>query len=335
MKRHILFFLSILLVYACQLKLDLSSSIVISDIDNYWEAYDLINETTDTTKQLNLLEEHYLSKGSLGLKLLMDASYNTREKFVEAIIRYPKYYDSVRPNTLKLKQISEDLEIAINKFSVIYSEMEEFSIYFTMGAMSGVPPFNDSIVVVESELSLIDATANLSEYRGSFKEWMTNHIATNPRENIVFETIRQSVHTQQNKKPYKSFNYRVLEQCLWEGVAEFVCTKILNMASPSPEIIYGKENQDVLKLFEEDLLVGHRTHWFWSNYPSTSPIKGLGKYIGFEIANRHYNIASNKKKAIKDLIEIDFNNHEEVHNLVDSTNVFSRPMSVLKKNIKY
>lgn len=70
---------------------------------------------------------------------------------------------------------------------------------------------------------------------------------------------------------------------------------------------YGSKNEESLwKEFYEDAKTGKslgNTDWFY-NYRSNRPAD-LGYFIGYKISESYYNNSKNKRKAIKDIIEME------------------------------
>ncbi len=97
---------SILLILNCLFWVNLygqniRAQIVTTDIDNFWLAYDQIIGTTDTVEQYKHLNKLYLNKGSEGLDNIMRVRNYTPQQYLAAIRNYPKFWASIRQNTLK------------------------------------------------------------------------------------------------------------------------------------------------------------------------------------------------------------------------------------------
>ena len=118
-------------------KSDMSSEIKVidSDIERFWVAFDTISKETDSLVQLQLLEELYLSKATPGLNGIIESKRYQENEFLDMINNYPKFLKSVRPNTLKAKQLATQLEEGIEKLKIVYPELKPAKIYFTIGAM--------------------------------------------------------------------------------------------------------------------------------------------------------------------------------------------------------
>ena len=66
MKNLLFILLSILLIISCTEK-KTTQNVITEDIDNFWEAYDSIQTTTDSSLQLSYLKTLFLDKGTEGL----------------------------------------------------------------------------------------------------------------------------------------------------------------------------------------------------------------------------------------------------------------------------
>ena len=77
---------------------------VATDIDNFWVAYDKIRATKDSVRQNALLKELYLDKGTEGLKSIIEVRNYSEKEFLDGITKNPKFWNSIRPNTLKVKR---------------------------------------------------------------------------------------------------------------------------------------------------------------------------------------------------------------------------------------
>ncbi|MFZ4476519.1 MAG: hypothetical protein ACOYPR_15080, partial [Saprospiraceae bacterium] len=85
----------------CALAQSNNRLIITSDIDHFWEAYDKIQTTSDTSLQLEYLNSLFFEKGSEGLPLIMQARRYTPHEYQTAIHKYPLFWSSIRKNTLK------------------------------------------------------------------------------------------------------------------------------------------------------------------------------------------------------------------------------------------
>src|SRR6476660_3762951 len=102
MKRKIVTILSFFAVFIDAAAQNNSKNVITSDIDNFWIAYDSCLTTTDSLKQLHYIQSLYVDKGTIGLKAFMEARDYTSGMWVRQIRSYPRFWNSIRPNTLSV-----------------------------------------------------------------------------------------------------------------------------------------------------------------------------------------------------------------------------------------
>lgn len=323
---RILIVLLVGITFSCQTFKEKQSNVITTDIDNFWTAYDLVIQETDSLKQIKLIDSLYIQKGTLGLQKIMKVKNYTAEEYVTLINKYPKYWHSIRKNTNKAKSLATELNEGIKKLKSIYPQLRPAKIYFTIGAMRTNGTTRDSSVLIGSELAMADSATDISEFEGETKEWLETFFGSSPIDGLVLLNVHEYVHTQQNPIPNN-----LLHTVLYEGIAEFVSVKALGVPSNAPAIEFGKSNPAVREQFEHEMFYEWTFDWLWSNSPNQFGVRDLGYYIGYEIAERHYQKSSDKQKAIKELIELDYSDPEMIDAFIDQTEFFSKPIEVLRQ----
>lgn len=299
---------------------------VSTDIGNFWTAYEKIISTNDSIQQYKYLKELYIEKGTQGLKGLIEVRNYSEKEFIDAINYYPKFWSSIRANTLNIKDCNSEIEADFNKLKQAYPALKPVTIYYTIGAFRSNGTIQNDRILIGTELASADHTTLIDElppWRQPFyKEY-------NPRKNIALLCTHEYIHTQQ-----KEFVDNLLSKCLYEGVAEFVSCKVTGKKSNSPAIEFGKAHQEkILDLFIKDLFImSNDYNWLWGENRNELKVRDLGYYIGYEICERYYNLAEDKTLAIKDLIEVDFSNEKEVEGIVDVTKFLPKTLQQLYNN---
>lgn len=314
------------LALSCQPQEKGQHNVVTTDIDNFWTAYDLIVQETDSVMQVALIDSLYINKGTIGLQRIMDVREYTAGEYIELINKYPKYWNSLRANTMKAKSLATDLNAGIAKFEKIYSLKKPAKIYFTIGCMRTNGTTRDSLVLIGSELAMADSTTDISEFEGRTKEWLATFFSSNPIEGLVLLNVHEYVHTQQQPTPEN-----LLHVVLYEGIAEFVSVTAMGVPSDAPAIAYGKTNPAVRAKFEKEMFYEKTYDWLWSNSPNEFGVRDLGYYIGYAIAEKHYSEATDKTKAIEELIELDYSRPGDIDAFIDQTQYFSKPIDDLRE----
>ncbi|MDN3587785.1 DUF2268 domain-containing putative Zn-dependent protease [Pedobacter aquatilis] len=294
-------------------------TIVTTDIDNFWFAFDEIKSTTDSLKQLDILQKQYVDKGTPGLKAFMEAKDYTTAAWLNCIRKYPKYWASIRPKTYKVKSLSTQFNPYLKKFKKLYPELKPASIYFCIGAMRSGGTTQGDKVLIGAELATGDLDVDISELPQNTKNWLKTYFGSNPFKDIVLLNMHEYVHTQE-----KSNGNTLLAQCIFEGTADFVAELITGKVPSMPYMTYGKTNHEMLKnKFKTEMFVNEFSGWLYNGTSSEFGVGDLGYYIGYSICKNYYDKAENKKAVIKELIELDYGNNEVVEDFLKKTNYFA------------
>lgn len=324
--KHFFFIIPFLLYFNTLSGQSNNQYIFTSDIDNFWTAYDQITSTKDSVLQVEYLNEFFLKKGTPGLKALMETKNYTAKSYINAINNYPLFWKSIRPNTFKTKSLAKEITAEIQKFKAIYPDLKPARIYFTIGALKTGGTTQKDKVLIGSEITTGDQSTITSEFPKNL-EHLTIFFASNPINQAVFTNVHEYVHTQQKT----TIGNNLLAQCVLEGAAELIAVQVTQQKSSLPALAYGRLNEQIIKQkFSTELFNPFTGYWLYSNAENEFKIRDLGYYVGYAICEKYYNQAKDKKKAIKEMIELDYNNEAELESFVQKSGYFSTSMQTIK-----
>jgi len=304
-----------------------SSNVVTVDIDNFWNAYDQITSTVDSGEKYEILDRVFISKGTPGLKAMMAARSYTSKSFIDAIQKYPLYWKSIRSTMFKAKDYSTEIAKNIGKLQSIYPALKPAKIYFTVGAFRSGGTTMDSLVLIGSEIAMADNKAYTREFEAD-NPGLASYLKTSPVNSLVFTNVHEYIHTQQKTTVAQN----LLGQCILEGVAEFIAEKATGKQSTLPALAYGKANKKhIAEVFGSQIFNASNGFWLYSNVENEFKMRDLGYYVGYAICEGYYNNASDKKHSIKEMIELDYNNQDNLIAFAEQSGYFENPVVELAK----
>jgi len=324
----LLFFISLLCVN-CDKTPEAQQEIINTDIKNFWKAYDHILAVNDTILQLKYLEEYFLDKATEGQQGMIRARNYTPKEYLNAIKMYPRFWNSIRNNTLNTAKFDTEIRAGIKNLKEIYPDLKPATIYYTMGVFrSPGTGFND-LALIGSEFALGD-TYTVTEEFPEYLNYVKNYYKINPPAFLDFLNIHEYVHTQQ--KPALE---NILSQSLYEGVADFIASKVTNKKPPFKYNNFGLKNEAKLKIaFENELFnIRKMGDWVW-NENNQFKTRDLLYFVGARIAEANFNKASDKKAAIKEMIELDYNDETEIEEYVNNSGYFSTTLKNLEQKFE-
>ena len=297
---------------------------ITADVDNFWHAYDRINATSDSLQRRKILKEQYLDKGTAGLQSLLQVRNYTEDEYLNMIAGYPRFWKSLRGNTLNVKREFPAIEEDLSKLRRLYPSLKPATIYFSMGAFRTNGTIHQDRVLIGCELALADEFTIIDEHPDFRQGFYRN---SKPRQNLALLCTHEYVHTQQ-LAPANS----LLANCLYEGAAEFISCLATGKKSYVPAMDFGAANHlRVFAKFEQDIFFNRRGDWLWGENLNELKERDLGYYVGYKICERFYEQSTDKQEAIRQLIELNYGNQEEVERFADATKLFTASVSEMRK----
>src|SRR5690606_25423463 len=138
------------------------------------------------------------------------------------IKRFPAFWESVRANTLAVKQHTAEIAGLMENFRRIYPEFKQPDIYFVVGAMNSGGTTSADMVLIGSELASANAATNASE----LGDWLQGVFKNNL--NVVSVVAHELGHTQQKGGDAEDDgNSNLLGYCIREGACDFIAELLL------------------------------------------------------------------------------------------------------------
>ncbi len=301
-----------------------AQDIVTDDLAYFWEAYDAIRQEPDTNAHLPLFQELLQDRGTPGLKAIQQARRYTAEDYVAAIRNYPAYWESIRRNEARALAYIPEIAAGLQRFRQLYPDGASAAIYFEPGVFRTPGTAVDGVVVIGAELSFADTATVCWELPASM-DYVRAYAQQNPIDGLVFLAVHEYVHTQQSA----AYAYDLLSQSLFEGIPEFLASLSTGQASVQPAFAYGAlHREEVLARFAEEMHNPFYYHWLYNSSDNEFGVRDLGYFVGYTLAEAYYEKQKDKTKAIKALVELDFESPAAVAALVEATGVFPEPLSV-------
>lgn len=297
------------------------------DVVNFWDAYDRLHKTNSQEMQLDIINTVYLNAGSDGLKKLCQIMNYTDSAFVQSMLSYPKFWNSLRVKTESLQQENLNIQRHLKTLKSLYPDLQPSNLYLCIGlGNAGGKPIGKDLVI-GLELALGDSSINTTEFKSQDKKDFYKSAQSN---GLEFVAVHEYIHTQQ-KKP--SNNY-VLKQAIREGSCDFMAELIIKKPLTFNYIKYGNANyQNSLDLLRKDLVNPNLNNWFYNNNVPT--IKDLGYFMGYVISKKYYENSLDPSRAIQDIIELDYADDEAIFGFLNKSGVFGGAMQYEDEVVKF
>jgi Predicted Zn-dependent protease (DUF2268) len=304
--------------------------VITDDIARFWNAYDTVRALPDTLEQVRAMQRLYIDRGSPGLQGLIAARRYTAREFAGAIREYPRYWESIRPSTLRAAEMSRRIARGLASFQRLYPEGRPADVYFAIGVLRTPGTIFEGRVLIGAELALADPRTVTSDLPPRFSN-IAPYVARDPIAQVAPLNVHEYVHTQQ-----RQWDARVLDLVLAEGIAEYLSVLATGVPSAYAPLEYERTHRDsVSAAFARDLLSRQSVdRWLYNDTSNRFGVRDLGYAVGYEIARRYVVRSPNRRSAIRSLVELDYAKPQEVARVVDLSGYLERPLSAVLASTK-
>ncbi len=241
--------------------------------------------------------------GSAAMKEYYIIRYGSIDNLVNTTIRfYPKYYDYLleRLQPQSLASVREQTMKNMLRFHEYYPEAVFPKGYLMVGRLNSGGTLTNLGVYIG-----LDMYARSDEMpEEELNNWHKSVIGTS--ENLPGILTHELMHFQQNYKDTLDHN-AVLSKVIGEGVCDFLVGLSVDFKDFKPiNHDYFMDNEaKILGWLKEDLYKTDLGRWMYNGNNAKEYPADLGYTVGYFICKSYFENATDKKKAVKDLLTTD------------------------------
>jgi hypothetical protein len=288
---------------------------VTSDIDNFWRAFDLAAKETDMSKKIAIFQTEYLDKGSVGLKDFIRLRIKSAKNLTETVTSLPRFYASARESSLRVKKMEKKMRRAFRKFKKLYPDAVFPDVYFVIGITNTGGTASENGLLVGTELYSSTSKTPRDEFLEFFRRLApkdTDEKQLRERGerllNIMLKPIEKVTPLVAHESCHFNQKYGNLDTLLAKSVQEGSCDLIAELAAGETlnlqQKIYGDAHEaELWQEFAAQMSGSDYKNWMYNGLTSGARPPDLGYYMGYKISRAYYQQATDKRQAIKDILE--------------------------------
>jgi hypothetical protein len=298
----------ILLFLSLNVSAQQDTSISVIDIHNFWNAYDRVSLTKDTTAQKDIIQHNYLDHASAGLKDLMFTRKLDAASWVKAINKYPRFWTSVRPHTITAIADTSKINALMVRFKKLYPEFKRPSVYFVIGNIRTGGVTSPGRVLMGAEIATADSTVNTD----GLSQFLKDVFHESP--GIYGLLAHELGHTQQHiSEADQEGKMELLGYCIREGTCDFMAELLMMEERKTPYIFYGKVHErELWDKFKTQMYGSQIADWLYNGSTVKNGHADLGYFIGYAICKYYYAQAVDKPRAIAEIFHLDYDDKNAV-----------------------
>ena len=293
------------------------STVQTLDITHFWEAYDELANVSTSADSIEVIQRLYIDRATEGFKefMLVRPEMNA-PNYVQALRMFPKFYASLRANTSYVFDAKKDVNFVFDRFNSVYDDFKPFRVCFAIGVLSTGGTVTNDYVLIGADLTCSTASLDLSEFSHAPFNQLLPHLnyAGDINQKIRNIVAHECVHTQQpDDLDDSEQTCSLLHACLSEGFCDFVGEYLVGEQINASLQAYGDAHEEAIwKSFSSALCNGSQEDWLYNYGRFEDKPADLGYYIGYVVAKKFFDLAEDKKEAIRLLI--DFRDAEKILN---------------------
>ncbi|AQG82194.1 hypothetical protein [Spirosoma montaniterrae] len=271
------------------------------DLSRFYQAFDSVMTTTDTAKQTAIIQQLYVDKASQGLRTFMELRGGTAPKWRVYIAENKEALIKKRPYILSVLNQEAELFRKLIQFKKIYPDFREGDVYFCVGIGNSGGTIRGRTVYIGTEVAASERPnwaipLVLHEFVHT-QQWVQRH-------------INELMGSEKLAEEYGRMHKQLLEQCIGEGMAEFVSELVLGQRlaelSPDGYIAYSlKHEKSVWDAFQKEMYKNYNWNdgWLYNEKAiNGTKVRDLGYAVGYQICKSYYDKAHDKKQALNYMI---------------------------------
>lgn len=274
-----------------------SVRIITSDITNFWQAYDRLSLGASRADSIQAFRTGYFDEASPGLTAFIDARLKQPDNLLRALGMLPRYYAAVRPSTLELSNREPVVRQALRKLQDFYPAATFPDIYFVIAGFISQGAVIDGKMLLAGEMVTADANTPMQELPPFLRDVDLSAAG------LPCILVHELVHFQQNNVRDRS----LLAQSLLEGVADFITDKAIGcVPTAAATYEYGESHErELWAQFASEMDGTDHSNWLYNGSSVKDRPSQLGYWMGYQIAEAYYNRASDKSRAVRELLNIE------------------------------
>jgi len=266
-----------------------------SDVSNFWHAYDL-SVTRPAAEWQDIFRQEYFNKRSPGLEDYFVTKIRSEADFVRTLQRLPKFYASIRDDSLALVGNVPEIKRTFRHLKTLYPQAIFPDVYFVVGELTSGGTSTSTGLLLGSEMISAGPRTSVDEL-GAWEKSAVGLSSSVP--GVVAHEI---LHFEQ----LPSGDNRLLAAALTEGAADFMGAMISGKSLDDTLRTYGDSHEaELWRSFSQEMNGTKLSHWLYQGdqHPPGVPAD-LGYYVGRKICEAYYQRAKDKKRAIRELVEM-------------------------------
>jgi hypothetical protein len=269
--------------------------IIDKDVLNFWKAYEMVQQNPKDAEKI--YTENYINNGTMALQFYYLNKISTVNNFVYMHNLRKKYYASIRANTFKAAKLKSSYQKSFINLKKIYPEAIFPPIYFVIGKLNSAGTVSSEGLILAIDQACMSPNADTTELNNWEKHNISQFI------NLPHTVAHELIHYEQDGM---ASDTTLLAASIKEGMADFIGKLISGKTANERLLVFAKgKEKSIWTGFKKEMYLDRAYNWISNSDQETADKPAdLGYWVGYQICKAYYEQATNKKKAIYEMLHI-------------------------------
>jgi len=268
--------------------------LITTDITHFWRAYDRV--ARDTARTEAIYQRDYFAKASRGLQDYFELRIRTVRDFVQNQRAKPRFYQAIRPSTLRIATMTPQIRAGFAKLKEIYPAARFPDVYFVIGRWNSAGTVSGSGMLIGAD-QLCGTPSTPVDELSAYGRRSLGTLAQLP-----YVVAHEHIHTLQ--KPNKDLS--LLRGAINEGMADFLAELTTGHQPNASLLPYGLAHEkQIWADFTKEITSKDWSNWIANGRQETADKPAdLGYFVGYRICQSYYEELADKQQAVRDILNI-------------------------------
>ena len=134
-----------------------------SDIDNFWNAYDKLENALNNQDSINIMQTEYIDKSSEYFKEFIRVRNFKAEEYIKLFKKYPKFWISIRKETENVTNRKSEIIKILDKYEQEIPNFKRPNVCFGIGCLRTGGTVSNNFILIGTEIAASTQDTEKSE----------------------------------------------------------------------------------------------------------------------------------------------------------------------------
>lgn len=264
------------------------AGIIYDDIINFMNAFNMLETSQDT---VDILQEHYIDKGTPGLKIFIEKYGLTATELAKAIGKNPEDYNALENKLSWLRSQEDSIRLYFKKLKRFINDAVFPPTYYLVGSWKGIGSGS-------AEGQLITVEKKAADIVDSGLKTLIIHELIHLNQANAIGSLDKYLAIYKDEKSLLAITIR-------EGTAEFFADLVTGRYTQNKARSFVLKNErDLWERFRIDMMGAETKDWMWKKPENPEQPSNVGYVLGALIVEYYYKRSSDVDRATQEILSV-------------------------------